>query len=296
MFSGSIVALITPMLNSGKIDFDSLKNLINYHICNNTSAILIISSTGEGYSLTFKEKCEVLIFSLELCANKIPIITGIGSASFKDITKQISFYNQTKINGFLISTPYYSCPNQDGLYQYFKKISELTNVPQIIYNIPRRTGCDILPKTVAKLSKIKNIVGIKESSGDLSRIKKIKIISDNHFKILCGDDIHILDFIKLGGSGVISMASNIIAKESAQICRLMNNKYYYEAEKIYNKLYNLYHALTIEPNPSAIKWACKFLGLIKTCKSRLPILHISKKHAYFLKNILKTIFTNKKFF
>ncbi|AFA41267.1 dihydrodipicolinate synthase [Wigglesworthia glossinidia endosymbiont of Glossina morsitans morsitans (Yale colony)] len=286
MFSGSIVALITPMLNSGKIDFFSLKKLLIYHMHSKTSAILILSTTGEGYSLNFREKCKMLTYVLDFCAKKIPIIMGIGSSSLQAILKQISFYNQTSISGYLISTPYYSCPNQVGLYQYFKKISEFTNIPQIIYNIPRRTGCDILPETIAKLSKITNIVGVKESSGDLSRIKKIKFLSNNHFSILCGDDINIVDFMKLGGCGVISMAANILAKESDQLCFLMYNKHYYQAEKIYRKFYQLYSALTIAPNPAPIKWACKFLGLIKTYKSRLPIINIDKKNMYFLKKIL----------
>ncbi|BAC24477.1 dapA [Wigglesworthia glossinidia endosymbiont of Glossina brevipalpis] len=289
MFTGSIVALITPMKKSGKIDFDSIKGLIEYHIVNNTSAILAIGTTGENFSLTFEEQCNIVKYIFETCDKKIPVIAGIISSNIENIKKQINFYNKINISGILISTPYYSCPTQNGIFNYFKEISKNTDIPQIIYNNPKRTGCDILPETVSKLSYIKNIIGIKDSSKDLSRVKKIKFFSKKNFCLLCGDDINILDFMQLGGCGVISTAANIIAYESSSLCRLINNRHYYKAEKLYYNILDLYKILLIAPNPTPIKWACNFLGLIKTKYIRLPMIGLNKKEIFMFKKILNKI-------
>ncbi len=274
MFTGSIVALITPMNEKGEICRSSLKKLINYHIINKTKAIVSIGTTGESATLSQKEHVNIIMLTLELADQRIPIIAGTGANATTEAISLTKKFEKSGIIGCLTVTPYYNRPTQEGLYQHFKAISENTELPQILYNVPSRTGCDLLPETVAKLAKFKNIIGIKEATGDLSRISKIKRLVQNDFLLISGDDATALDFMQLGGQGVISVTANIAAKEMMQICSCALKGDFINARSINQRLFLLHEALFIEPNPIPVKWLAKKIGLIKSDTLRLPMTPI----------------------
>ncbi|PPI86690.1 4-hydroxy-tetrahydrodipicolinate synthase [Candidatus Pantoea edessiphila] len=275
MFAGSIVALITPMDIKGKVCRSSLKNLINYHINSGTSAIVSVGTTGESATLSHEEHGDVVMQTLELADGNIAVIAGTGSNDTAEAISLTNRFEHSGVIGCLTVTPYYNKPTQEGLYQHFKAIANSTNLPQILYNVPARTGCDMLPETIARLSKIKNIIGIKEATGDLSRINQIASLVEKDFILISGDDITALDFMKLGGTGIISVTANIAAKEMVQICTLANRKEFTKAYKLNQSLIFLHKALFCESNPIAVKWAAKKLGLIKYDTLRLPMTSLT---------------------
>jgi len=296
MFKGNIVALITPMNKKGKICLKSLKNIINYHIYNKTKAIVSLGTTGESSTFTKKEHINLVLLTIKLSKNKIPIIAGTGANSTKEAVLLTQKLEKSGISACLSVTPYYNKPSQEGLYQHFKTISENTTLPQILYNVPSRTGCDLLPKTIYKLSQLKNIIGIKEASGNLSRLHQIKNLVHKNFLIFSGDDSTALDFMQLGGDGIISVTSNIAAKEMSKICKLSLFGNFKKAREINKKLINLHNILFLESNPTPIKWAAKKLGLIKNNTLRLPMTQPSKKLKKIISKELKkkNINTSKK--
>ncbi|WP_295165266.1 4-hydroxy-tetrahydrodipicolinate synthase [uncultured Buchnera sp.] len=274
MFKGSIVALITPMDEKGQICRSSLKKLINYHIFNKTQAIVSVGTTGESATLSQEEHIHVVMLTLELSDERIPIIAGTGANATTEAISLTKRFEKSGISGCLTVTPYYNRPTQEGLYQHFKAISEHTELPQILYNVPSRTGCDLLPETVARLSQLKNIIGIKEATGDLSRINKIKELVQNDFLLISGDDATALDFMQLGGQGVISVTANIAAKEMRKMCSYALKGDFISARSVNKRLMLLHEALFIEPNPIPIKWLAKKIGLIKNDTLRLPMTPI----------------------
>lgn len=287
MFTGSIVALITPMDIKGNICKSSLKKLINYHIHSGTSALVSVGTTGESSTLNNKEHNDLIMLTLELSHNRIPIIAGTGANSTEEGINLTKYFDKSGVIGCLTVTPYYNKPTQEGIYQHFKAIAESSNLPQILYNVPSRTGCDILPKTISRLSKIKNIIGIKEATGDLSRVNEIKSIVDKKFILLSGDDISALDFMQLGGHGVISVTANVAAKQMAKICFLAKKGDFCTARKLNNNLIYLHKMLFIESNPIPVKWAAKRIGLIKTNTLRLPMTSITSSNKKIIEKALK---------
>ncbi|WP_343192239.1 4-hydroxy-tetrahydrodipicolinate synthase [Buchnera aphidicola (Formosaphis micheliae)] len=289
MLKGSIVALITPMDEKGKICQKSLKKLINYHIKNGTSAIVSVGTTGESATLNQEEHSNVVMITLDLADGRIPIIAGTGSNATAEGISLTKRFEKSGIIACLTVTPYYNKPTQTGLYQHFKAISESSELPQILYNVPTRTGCDLLPKTVTKLAKLKNIIGIKEATGDLSRIHLIKQFVKNDFIFISGDDTTALDFMQLGGNGVISVTANIAAKEMTELCNLALKKDFYNARIINQRLMILHKILFNEPNPIPVKWAAKKIGLISSDTLRLPMTPLSPYTQMILTKILKDI-------
>ena len=287
MFKGSIVALITPMDEKGQICRKSLKKLINYHIKNGTSAIVAVGTTGESATLNQEEHSDVVMLTLDLANGRIPILAGTGANATSEAVALTKKFERSGIVACLTVTPYYNRPTQEGLYQHFRAISESSDLPQILYNVPARTGCDLLPKTVTKLAKLKNIIGIKEATGDLSRIHLIKPFVKHDFIIISGDDETALDFIQLGGDGVISVTANIAAQEMQEICSLALKKDFYTARLINKRLMPLHKVLFNEPNPIPVKWAAKKLGLIKNDTLRLPMTPISNITKIILNKALK---------
>ncbi|VFP77636.1 4-hydroxy-tetrahydrodipicolinate synthase [Buchnera aphidicola] len=289
MFKGSIVALITPMDDKGNICKKSLKKLIHYHIKNKTNAIVSVGTTGESATLNKNEHTNVIMNTLEFADEKIPIIAGTGSNATAEsiiLTKKLE---KSGISGCLNVTPYYNRPTQKGLYLHFKAISESTYLPQILYNVPNRTGCDLLPQTIAQLSKLKNIIGLKDASGDLSRVSKIKQLVKNDFLLISGDDSTALDFIQLGGIGVISVTANIAAEYMYKMCKLALQGDFTNARKINSKLSVLHHLLFQETNPIPIKWAAKYVGLIKYNSLRLPMTTLLQENKNILKKAIQSI-------
>ncbi|QCI24200.1 4-hydroxy-tetrahydrodipicolinate synthase [Buchnera aphidicola (Muscaphis stroyani)] len=287
MFTGSIVALITPMNEKGQICHSSLKKLVNYHILNKTKAIVSIGTTGESATLSQKEHINIVMLTLELADSKIPVIAGTGANATTEAISLTKRFEKSGVSGCLTVTPYYNKPTQEGLYQHFKAISENTKLPQILYNVPSRTGCDLLPQTVARLSEFENIIGIKEATGDLSRISKIKKLAKKNFLLISGDDATALDFMQLGGQGIISVTANIAAKEMAKMCSYALKGDFIKARFINERLVLLHEALFIEPNPIPVKWLAKKIGLIKNDTLRLPLTPISNSTCLKLEKAMK---------
>ncbi|XBC44454.1 MAG: 4-hydroxy-tetrahydrodipicolinate synthase [Buchnera aphidicola (Schlechtendalia peitan)] len=287
MFKGSIVALITPMDKQGNICQTSLKKLIEYHIQHGTTAIVSVGTTGESATLSQEEHIETVMLTVKISKNRIPIIAGTGSNATSEAILLTRKFESSGVSACLTVTPYYNRPTQQGLYEHFKAIAKNTRLPQILYNVPIRTGCDLMPNTVIKLSKLKNIIGIKEATGDLSRVQKIKNLVHNDFLLISGDDATALDFIKLGGNGVISVTANIAANEMTKICNFALNNDFISARLLNNRLASLHHNLFTEPNPIPVKWIAKKIGLIATDTLRLPLTPALKKTRLILEKSLK---------
>ncbi|MFU0920272.1 4-hydroxy-tetrahydrodipicolinate synthase [Kluyvera sichuanensis] len=275
MFTGSIVALVTPMDEKGNVDRSSLKKLIDYHVASGTSAIVSVGTTGESATLSHEEHGDVVMTTLELADGRIPVIAGTGANATAEAISLTQRFNNTGVVGCLTVTPYYNRPTQEGLFQHFKTIAEHTDLPQILYNVPSRTGCDMLPETVGRLAKIKNIIAIKEATGNLSRVHQIKELVSDDFILLSGDDATGLDFMQLGGHGVISVTANVAARDMAEMCKLAADGQFEQARIINQRLMPLHNKLFVEPNPIPVKWACKELGLVATDTMRLPMTPIT---------------------
>ncbi|SFU14218.1 dihydrodipicolinate synthase [Kosakonia arachidis] len=275
MFTGSIVALVTPMDSQGKVCRSSLKKLIDYHVANGTSAIVSVGTTGESATLSHEEHADVVMMTVELAEGRIPVIAGTGANATAEAISLTKRFNNIGIVGCLTVTPYYNRPTQEGLFQHFKAIAEHTDLPQILYNVPSRTGCDMLPETVGRLAEIKNIVGIKEATGNLTRVHQIKELVSDDFILVSGDDASALDFMQLGGDGVISVTANVAARDMAEMCKLAIQGHFSEARVINQRLMPLHNKLFVEPNPIPVKWACKELGLVATDTLRLPMTPIT---------------------
>ncbi|MDH5736439.1 MAG: 4-hydroxy-tetrahydrodipicolinate synthase, partial [Gammaproteobacteria bacterium] len=203
MFRGSMVALVTPMYADGSVDFDSLSRLVDFHVENKTSAIVSMGTTGESATLDEHEHCEVIRRTVEMANDRIPIIAGTGANSTTEAIILTRCAMQAGAAACLLVTPYYNKPTQEGLYLHYKKIAEEVPIAQILYNVPGRTACDMLPETVARLSRISNIIGIKEATGNLQRLKDIQRLCDDNFDLYSGDDATGTEFMLQGGHGVI---------------------------------------------------------------------------------------------
>ncbi|OTA18895.1 N-acetylneuraminate lyase [Xenorhabdus beddingii] len=277
-FTGSIVALITPMDSAGRIDKAGLKKLVDYHIASGTSAIVSVGTTGECATLSHDEHVEVVLRTLEVADGRIPVIAGTGANATAEAISLTQRFENTGVVGCLSVTPYYNRPSQEGLYLHYKAIAENTDLPQILYNVPSRTGCDLLPPTVARLAKLKNIVAIKEATGNLSRVSQIQEwVNDENFILLSGDDVSFVDFMKLGGRGVISVTANVAAAEMARICKLADQGEFLQARSLNSQLMELHHQLFVEPSPTPAKWACRQLGLITDDTLRLPMIPLTQE-------------------
>ena len=277
LFSGSIVALVTPMDNHGHIDFETLEKLVEFHINSGTDAIVSVGTTGESATLSIDENVRVIEKTVEFAKGRIPIIAGAGANATSEAIVMTKLLHDSGVVGCLSVVPYYNKPTQEGMFQHFKAIAECTDIPQILYNVPGRTGSDLQPETVGRLAKIKNIVGIKEATGDVSRVQKIKQLAGDDFIVLSGDDATSLEAMKLGAEGVISVTNNIAPVEMAKMCHLAREGKFEEAEKINQRLMPLHKNLFIESNPIPVKWACYKLGLIQEPTLRLPLTVLSEK-------------------
>ncbi|MDP9499663.1 4-hydroxy-tetrahydrodipicolinate synthase [Bisgaard Taxon 45] len=276
LFSGSIVAIVTPMDSSGEIDFVRLKSLVEHHIAAGTDAIVSVGTTGEAATLSIDENVKTILKTVEFADGRIPVIAGAGANATSEAIVMTKLLNDSGVAGCLSVVPYYNKPTQEGMYQHFKAIAECTDLPQILYNVPSRTGSDLLPETIARLSKVENIVAVKEATGDLSRVKKIKELAGDAFIFLSGDDATGLESIKLGGQGVISVTNNVAAADMAKMCHLALNGQFDEAEKINERLMALHKNLFVESNPIPVKWAAYRLGLIDSPTLRLPLTTLSE--------------------
>lgn len=287
MFSGSMVALVTPFDEEGSIDWQSITKLIDYHVESKTDYIVALGTTGEPCTLTTKEHIDTVLKICDLAKDKIPVIAGTGSNSTAEAIEYTKAFTDSGVVGCLTVTPYYNKPPQRGLLEHFKAIADNTDLPQILYNVPSRTGVDLLPKTVHELSKIDNIVGIKCATGDLSRLKELKDCLDEDFSLISGDDATGLEFIKGGGHGVISVTANVAAKQMSELVHLALKNRVEEANRINDDLIDLHKNLFIESNPIPVKWCLKYLNLISSNSLRYPLLPLEKKYESVVLNSLK---------
>ena len=276
LFHGSIVALITPMTH-GEVNYEELKKLVEYHVQAGTHGIVSVGTTGESTTLSIDENVKVIKKTVELADGRIPIIAGTGSNATSEAVTMTKLLANSGVAGCLSVVPYYNKPTQEGMYQHYKAIAESTDLPQILYNVPGRTGSDLKPETIGRLSKIENIVGVKEATGDLSRLPLIKELAGKDFIFLSGDDATGLESMKLGGQGVISVTNNVAAADMAKMCELALAGKFEEAEAINQRLNVLHHDLFVEANPIPVKWAAYKLGLVSEPNLRLPLTTLSEE-------------------
>ena len=275
LFHGSIVALVTPMTH-GEVNYTELKNLVDYHVKSGTHAIVSVGTTGESTTLSIDENVKVIKKTVEFADGRIPVIAGTGSNATSEAITLTKLLTNSGVAGCLSVVPYYNKPTQEGMYLHYKAIAESTDLPQILYNVPGRTGSDLKPETIARLSKIENIVGVKEATGDLSRLPLIKQLAGEDFIFLSGDDATGLEAMKLRAQGVISVTNNVAAADMAKMCELALAGKFEEAEAINQRLMALHHDLFIEANPIPVKWAAYKLGLISEPNLRLPLTTLSE--------------------
>ncbi len=276
LFHGSIVALITPMTH-GEVNYEELKRLVEHHVKSGTHAIVSVGTTGESTTLSIDENVKVIKKTVEFADGRIPVIAGTGSNATSEAVTMTKLLNNSGVAGCLSVVPYYNKPTQEGMYLHYKAIAESTDLPQILYNVPGRTGSDLKPETIGRLAKIENIVGVKEATGDLSRLPLIKQLAGEDFIFLSGDDATGLESIKLGGQGVISVTNNVATADMARMCELALAGKFEEAEEINQRLMALHHDLFIEANPIPVKWAAYKLGLISEPNLRLPLTTLSEQ-------------------
>ena len=285
MFKGSNVALITPFKNNS-LDEEAYIKLIHFHMDNGTSGLVPAGTTGESPTLSHDEHQRVIDLCINESNGKIPVIAGTGSNSTEEAISLTSHAEKAGANAALIVTPYYNKPTQEGLYQHYKAIAEAVPVPLIPYNVPGRTSCDMLPKTVERFLNIDNIVAVKEAIGDLDRIKQLVEICGDKINILSGDDLTAMDALLLGGKGVITVTGNIAPKYMHLMCKaaLEGNKDL--AQEYDKKIIGLHRDLFLESNPIPAKWALYKMGLMKK-GIRLPLTLFSEEHHEKLLNSMK---------
>ncbi|HIF9127071.1 TPA: 4-hydroxy-tetrahydrodipicolinate synthase [Photobacterium damselae] len=287
MFSGSIVALITPLDAAGEVDYDNLRSLVEYHIAAGTTAIVAVGTTGESATLTVDEHIKVVLKTIEFANGRIPVIAGSGANATHEAVTMVKLFAGTGVAACLSVTPYYNKPTQKGLYLHYKAIAEATEIPQILYNVPGRTGVDLLPETVARLAKLDNIIGIKDATADLARVKKTRELCGPDFIQLSGDDATGIEFMAEGGHGVISVTTNIAAKEMAAMYQFALDGDFEQAQHINQQLMPLHEKLFVEANPIPVKWAALQLGMINNGTLRLPLTELSATAQPVVKQALK---------
>ena len=277
---GSLVALVTPLSSDGEVDYTALKGLVEWHIEQGTHGIVSVGTTGEAPTLSVNEHSKVIAKTVEYVNARVPVIAGTGGNSTRDSIALTKYAKEVGADFCLLVTPYYNKPNQEGLLRHFLSIAESVDIPQILYNVPSRTACDILPSTVKILANHKNIVGIKEALDDMNRIKELIEISytirnRKDFYIYSGDDPTFLASMELGTHGVISVVANAIPNQIASICNLALNKDFVKAHEI-NKIYNdLYNLCFVESNPIPIKWIMYKLNKVEN-NIRLPLIDLNE--------------------
>ena len=274
MITGSLVALVTPMLDNGELDWQRLHDLVEYHIREGTDGIVAVGTTGESATLSVQEHCEVIRRVVEWVAGRIPVIAGTGANSTQEAMLLTAEAKTLGVDACLLVTPYYNKPTQEGLYQHYKTIADAVDVPQILYNVPGRTAVDMLPSTVARLASHKNIVGIKEATGLLERGKEIRDLCGDEFAIYSGDDATGMELMLQGANGVISVTNNLAPKLMHELCLAATSGDRAAAEAINNKLETLHQKLFIESSPIPVKWALAEMGLIAE-GIRLPLTPLS---------------------
>jgi 4-hydroxy-tetrahydrodipicolinate synthase len=285
MFKGSIVAIVTPFLN-GAIDEEKLRSLVEFQIENGTDAIVPCGTTGEASTLDFEEHYRVIEIVVQQVNKRIPVIAGTGSNSTTEAIELTAHARKIGADGALLVTPYYNKPSQEGLYRHFKAVAEAVAFPQVLYNVPSRTGVNLLPETVARLAEIPNIVAIKEATGSLQQASEVLALCGDKLDVLSGDDFITLPMMACGAKGVISVVANIMPKEVATLVDAFFTGKMEEARKLHFKLLKIANAMFIETNPVPVKTAVALMGMA-TDEVRLPLAPMSDANRKKLAAIMK---------
>lgn len=287
VFKGAAVAIVTPMNQDGSVNYDELAKLIEFQIANSTDAIVICGTTGEASTLSHEEHLDVIKYCVEVVNKRVPVIAGTGSNSTETAIYLSTEAEKYGADALLLVSPYYNKATQGGLYQHFKQTADAVKIPCILYNVPGRTGCNILPATVVKLcTDVKNIVGIKEASGNISQIAKLAALADGKVEIYSGNDDQIVPILSLGGLGVISVLSNVAPKQTHDICQAFFDGDTAKAAKLQCQAIELIDALFCEVNPIPVKKAVSLLGY-NAGPLRLPLTEMEPDHVEVLKKAMK---------
>ncbi|MDR9432983.1 MAG: 4-hydroxy-tetrahydrodipicolinate synthase [Spiribacter sp.] len=286
MFQGSMVAMATPMQKDGALDEAGLERLVAFHIEHGTDAIVAVGTTGESATLDHQEHCHVMRRVVELAAGQITVMGGCGANSTREAEQLTRFALEAGCEAALLVTPYYNKPTQEGLFQHFSYLAKAVPMPQILYNVPGRTGCDLLPETVDRLSDIANIVGIKEASGSLERAEELIERCGERIDVYCGEDPRNLALMNAGAKGCVSVTANVAPNIMHRMCAAVLANDQTEAEALDARLAALHNALFLESNPIPVKWALAEMGLIGPTL-RLPMTPLSEQHHETVRQALK---------
>lgn len=285
MFTGSIVAIVTPFKNNS-LDEHALKALIEWHIEEGTNAIVPCGTTGESSTLEYEEHYRVIEVTIQAVNGRVPVIAGTGANSTDETIKMTRKARELGADGALLVVPYYNKPSQEGLFRHYKAVAEAVDIPIVLYNVPGRTALNMLPQTVARLADIKNIVAIKEASGNLAQVSEVIRLCGDKLTVLSGDDFTTFPLMTLGGKGTISVSANVAPKDVSAMCRALNDGNYEKARALHFKLEPLNKGMFIETNPISVKTALSLMGKIQE-EMRLPLCPMSPENKEKLKNILK---------
>ena len=285
MVSGSVVALVTPMHASGSIDWNSLARLVDWHVAEGSAAIVSVGTTGESATLDVEEHCEVIRRTVDLAAGRIPVIAGTGGNSTREAIELTHAARKAGASACLLVTPYYNKPTQEGLYRHFRALAEAVDIPQILYNVPSRTACDMLPETVCRLAEVPGIVGLKDATGDLDRARQQIAQLPSRFALYSGDDATAVEFMLAGGQGTISVSANVVPRQCAAVCSAALAGDAPRARDLDAQIAVLHRLLFLESNPIPVKWALAEMGLIEP-GIRLPLTPLSARHHATLRQAL----------
>jgi len=277
VFKGSLVALVTPFDERDRVDHASLKRLIDFHVDEGSSGLVIAGTTGESATLEKSEHVELVGRAVELASGRLPVIAGTGSNSTSQTINLSLAVGDTGIDAYLLVVPYYNKPVQEGMYRHFSAVADAVDKPVMLYNVPGRTGSDLQPDTVARLARHDNIFGIKEATGDIDRLKQIQAVVDDDFMLYSGDDFTVLQFLEQGGHGVVTVSGNVVPAAMAQLCELAFSGQHAAAKTLDDTLQPLNQSLFVESNPIPVKWALSKMGLIPPY-IRLPLTEFGEQY------------------
>jgi 4-hydroxy-tetrahydrodipicolinate synthase len=288
MITGSIVALATPLNLDGSVNWQDLEKLVDFHLQNSTDAIVSVGTTGESATLNTDEHIKVIAETVKLVNGRIPVIAGTGANSTSEaihLTQKAKFVG---VDASLLVTPYYNKPTQEGLFLHHKAIAEAVDLPQILYNVPGRTACDMLPETIARIAQIENIVGVKEATGDITRGKRVLDLVDGKIAVYSGDDETAFELMLLGAQGNISVTANVLPQQMHDLCVLAMAGDAVKAKALNDQLMPVHNAMFVESNPIPVKWALHLMGLMPE-GIRLPLTPLSVEYRSGLETALKQV-------
>lgn len=286
MLKGSLVAIVTPMFEDGGLDFERLRELVDFHVREGTDGIVVVGTTGESPTVDFEEHCLLIQAVVEHAAGRIKVIAGTGANSTSEAIELTQYADRAGVDACLLVVPYYNKPTQEGMYRHFRAIAEAVGVPQILYNVPGRTGCDLSNDTALRLAQISNIVGIKDATGSLERATDLILRAPSDFALYSGDDATALPFMLMGGHGVISVTANAAPRLMHEMCQAAFRGDLETARSINAKLFGLHQKLFVEANPIPVKWVVAQMGLIGH-GIRLPLTPLSEPHHETLRQAMR---------